>query len=203
MVLVFIICILIFLVLLITFSTIRIQVENFEASNIENMKKPKNYKIKIALYLFNKIKWIWISLDDKKIQKISQKSKWNEVDIKKYVDVKDIKLVKKLSPKISFLNLKVKLGTFDILTTTYLVAILSTFIAVLLPYTIKKYKKENYYYEILPVYSDKNLYEIKLNCIIEEKMVHIISIVYALLKKRRVDKNERTSNRRSYAYSHE
>ena len=203
MVLVFIICILIFLVLLITFSTIRIQVENFEASNIENMKKPKNYKIKIALYLFNKIKCIWISLDDKKIQKISQKSKWNEVDIKKYVDVKDIKLVKKLSPKISFLNLKVKLGTFDILTTTYLVAILSTFIAVLLPYTIKKYKKENYYYEILPVYSDKNLYEIKLNCIIEEKMVHIISIVYALLKKRRVDKNERTSNRRSYAYSHE
>ena len=203
MVLVFIICILIFLVLLITFSTIRIQVENFEASNIENMKKPKNYKIKIALYLFNKIKWIWISLDDKKIQKISQKSKWNEVDIKKYVDVKDIKLVKKLSPKISFFNLKVKLGTFDILTTTYLVAILSTFIAVLLPYTIKKYKKENYYYEILPVYSDKNLYEIKLNCIIEEKMVHIISIVYALLKKRRVDKNERTSNRRSYAYGHE
>lgn len=203
MVLVFIICILIFLVLLITFSTIRIQVENFEASNIENMKKPKNYKIKIALYLFNKIKWIWISLDDKKIQKISQKSKWNEVDIKKYVDVKDIKLVKKLSPKISFLNLKVKLGTFDIVATTYLVAILSTFIAVLLPYTIKKYKKENYYYEILPVYSDKNLYEIKLNCIIEEKMVHIISIVYALLKKRRVDKNERTSNRRSYAYSHE
>ena len=203
MVLVFIICILIFFVLLITFSTIRIQVENFEASNIENMKKPKNYKIKIALYLFNKIKWIWISLDDKKIQKISQKSKWNEVDIKKYVDVKDIKLVKKLSPKISFLNLKVKLGTFDIVATTYLVAILSTFIAVLLPYTIKKYKKENYYYEILPVYSDKNLYEIKLNCIIEEKMVHIISIVYALLKKRRVDKNERTSNRRSYAYSHE
>lgn len=203
MVLVFIICILIFLVLLITFSTIRIQVENFEASNIENMKKPKNYKIKIALYLFNKIKWIWISLDDKKIQKISQKSKWNEVDIKKYVDVKDIKLVKKLSPKISFLNLKVKFGTFDILATTYFVAILSTFVAVLLPYTIKKYKKENYYYEILPVYSDKNLYEIKLNCIIEEKMVHIISIVYALLKKRRVDKNERTSNRRSYAYSHE
>ena len=167
------------------------------------MKKPKNYKIKIALYLFNKIKWIWISLDDKKIQKISQKSKWNEVDIKKYVDVKDIKLVKKLSPKISFFNLKVKFGAFDILTTTYLVAILSTFIAVLLPYTIKKYKKENYYYEILPVYSDKNLYEIKLNCIIEEKMVHIISIVYALLKKRRVDKNERTSNRRSYAYGHE
>ena len=203
MVLVFIICILIFLVLLITFSTIRIQVENFEASNMENMKKPKNYKIKIALYLFNKIKWIWISLDDKKIQKISQKSKWNEVDIKKYVDVKDIKLVKKLSPKISFLNLKVKLGTFDIVATTYLVAILSTFVAVLLPYTIKKYKKENYYYEILPVYSDKNLYEIKLNCIIEEKMVHIISIVYALLKKRRVDKNERTSNRRSYAYGHE
>ena len=203
MVLVFIICILIFLVLLITFSTIRIQVENFEASNMENMKKPKNYKIKIALYLFNKIKWIWISLDNKKIQKISQKSKWNEVDIKKYVDVKDIKLVKKLSPKISFLNLKVKLGTFDIVATTYLVAILSTFIAVLLPYTIKKYKKENYYYEILPVYSDKNLYEIKLNCIIEEKMVHIISIVYALLKKRRVDKNERTSNRRSYAYGHE
>lgn len=203
MVLVFIICILIFLVLLITFSTIRIQVENFEASNMENMKKPKNYKIKIALYLFNKIKWIWISLDDKKIQKISQKSKWNEVDIKKYVDVKDIKLVKKLSPKISFLNLKVKFGTFDIVATTYLVAILSTFVAVLLPYTIKKYKKENYYYEILPVYSDKNLYEIKLNCIIEEKMVHIISIVYALVKKRRVDKNERTSNRRSYAYGHE
>ena len=49
MVLVFIICILIFLVLLITFSTIRIQVENFEASNIENMKN-QNFKVWKNIY---------------------------------------------------------------------------------------------------------------------------------------------------------
>ena len=65
-------------------------------------------------------------------------------------------------------------------------------------------KYQNYIYNIKPIYNNKNLYKINLNCIIEIKMVHIINIIYMLLKKGR-KKNEcsTTSNRKPYAYSYE
>ena len=62
---------------------------------------------------------------------------------------------------------------------------------------------KNCFYDIKPIYKDKNLYEISLNCIIEVKMVHIINMIYKIVKKRRSDKNERTSNRRAYDNSDE
>ena len=69
---------------------------------------------------------------------------------------------------------------------------------------ITRLKKERYIYNIKPLYYNKNLYKINLNCIIEIKMVHIINIIFILIKKGR-KKNEQstTSNRKPYAYSYE
>jgi hypothetical protein len=68
---------------------------------------------------------------------------------------------------------------------------------------IKEFQKQKHKYTITPVYADKNIIKINLNCIIKIKMIHIICVLYILMKKRRVEKHERTSNRRTYDYSYE
>lgn len=57
-------------------------------------------------------------------------------------------------------------------------------------------------FRIIPLYNFGNSIKFNLNCIISVKIVHIIYVIYILLKTRR-RKNERTSNRRSYDYSYE
>ena len=60
------------------------------------------------------------------------------------------------------------------------------------------------FYKIEPLYLNHNIYEIKLNCIFEIKMVHIINMIYYFIKKRRGENHEqRTSDRRAYGYSYE
>lgn len=68
----------------------------------------------------------------------------------------------------------------------------------------EKPKKEiKQYYKITPVYKNKNLINFCLEGIFELKMIHIITTICILKKKRRVGKHVRTSNRRSYDYSYE
>jgi len=55
---------------------------------------------------------------------------------------------------------------------------------------------------VKPLYNLGNSIKFNLNCIISVKVVHIIYVIYILLKKRRAS-NERASNRRSYDYSYE
>ncbi len=130
-----------------------------------------------------------------------------KLDFKKFrkdFKVKDLKELPKLQPKISYLNLDANLGFISPITTSFLVATIASIISIALPYLAKSIKKERYIYNIKPLYYNKNLYKINLNCIIEIKMVHIINIIFILIKKGR-KKNEQstTSNRKPYAYSHE
>ena len=211
MVLVFVLCIIVILITLLIciaiLSTIRLEVDNFAVSNV-NMTKAfvsKEYKLIISLYLFYKIKWLSFRLNDKKIRNMYSKMKLEKVDLEqlkkdfKFVDLKEIKNIK---PKIAYLDVDLNLGVQDVIVTSFIIAIISTLISILLPYAMKKYSKDSYKYKIMPLYMNKNVYEIKLNCIIEVKIVHIINIIYVFLKKRR-RKDERTSNRRSYGYSYE
>ena len=122
---------------------------------------------------------------------------------KKDFSFQDLKLLKKIKPNVSLLNLELKIGTEDAILTSFIVFLISTGISILLPHVIKRYDKNKYKYLITPLYFQKNLYQIKLNCIIEIKLVHIINMIYIFIKKRRSDKNERTSNRRPYDYSYE
>lgn len=214
MVLVFIflgiISIMFLLVCAITISTVRIGIENFEASNTKLNKNSisDKYKLSFGLYLFNKIKWFSLSLNSKKIEKVYRKINIKNLDLKKLnieFGVQDLKKIKELKAKISNLNLKVKIGTMDAILTSYFVALFAFIISIILSRTIKKQSKEKYYYKIEPLYLNKNMYEIKLDCIIEIKFVHIIDILNYFFKKRRGEKygKRRTSNRRSYGYSYE
>lgn len=201
--------ILVLLVTIITLtiaSTLHIQIKNLSVSNMEP-KNTNEYAIIFSLYLGNKIKWIWFRLNDKKVRKMYSKMQLEKLDFKKFrkdFKVKDLKELPKLQPKISYLNLDANLGFISPITTSFLVATIASIISIALPYLAKNLKKERYIYNIKPLYYNKNLYKINLNCIIEIKMVHIINIIFVLIKKGR-KKNEQstTSNRKPYAYSYE
>lgn len=201
--------ILVLLVTIITLtiaSTLHIQIKNLSVSNMEP-KNTNEYAIIFSLYLGNKIKWIWFRLNDKKARKMYSKMQLEKLDFKKFrkdFKVKDLKELPKLQPKISYLNLDANLGFISPITTSFLVATIASIISIALPYLAKNLKKERYIYNIKPLYYNKNLYKINLNCIIEIKMVHIINIIFILIKKGR-KKNEQstTSNRKPYAYSYE
>lgn len=213
MVLVFCLCVMIILITLfivmIFLSTMHFKVENFKLSNMhKNIEKSitPNYKVKVELYLFNKIKWFGIRLNDKKIRKIYGKIQLEKINIKKLEQefkLEDLKELKEIKPKISLLHLQLNIGTEDAILTSFLVCGISIALSILLTYTIKQYQRDRCKYEVKPIYINQNVYEVKLDCIIEIKMVHIINIIYIFIKKRRVDKNERTSNRGSYGYSYE
>ena len=47
-------------------------------------------------------------------------------------------------------------------------------------------------------YKNKNIIKLQLDGIFDIKMIHIINTICTIKKKRRVYKNERTSNRRTY-----
>ena len=201
-----ILVLLITIITLIIASTLHIQIKNLSVSNMEP-KNTNEYAIIFSLYLGNKIKLIWFRLNDKKVRKIYSKIQLEKLDFKKFrkdFKVKYLKERPKLQPKISYLNLDANLGVISPVTTSFLVATIASIISIALPYLSKSLKKERYIYNIKPLYYNKNLYKINLNCIIEIKMVHIINIIFIFIKKGR-KKNEQstTSDRKPYAYSYE
>ena len=201
-----ILVLLITIITLIIASTLHIQIKNLSVSNMEPKNKSE-YAIIFSLYLGNKIKWIWFKLNDKKIRKMYSKMQLEKLYFKKFrkdFKVKDIKQLPKLQPKISYLNLDANLGVISPVTTSFLVATIASIISIALPYLAKSLNKERYIYNIKPLYYNKNLYKINLNCIIEIKMVHIINIIFVFIKKgRKNNQQSTTSNRKSYAYSNE
>lgn len=209
MILVFLCTFILLLVIVVLLSTMSIRTEKLELSNYNKSGKLQyDYDIYFELLFLNKIKILSIKIDKGKIYKLKLKQKMQNIDFKKMKkdmpkkeEIKDI--VKKLDVEIDTFKLKLKIGTEDVIFTSAIVTILASFIGIGLARVIKEYKEEKYKYEVYPIYQNKNQIFLNLNCIIKVKMVHIIFIIYLLLKKRRVDKNERTSNRRTYDYSYE
>lgn len=160
---------------------------------------------KIGLYLFNKLKLFQITIDDDKIEKLYKSGK---IDINKLKDNKELnkeilKLLKNIDLAIERLKLEGYIGTKNAAFTAYISCFINAIIPIIISNKIFEYKKENYNYKIDTVYIKQNIVNLDFDCIISIKTVHIINIVNYLLKKGRVKNNERTSNRRTYAYSHE
>ncbi len=204
------ILIIIFLLILsnIVFEIKDLKIYNF---NLEKNKKEKKaeYEIILRLKLFNKITLFKIKTNEAKIKKVYKKYSINKDMLKnteKYL-IKNIKissLIKKINIKVDKLYLKCNIGTQDAMFTAFIVATVASIIAVVLPHVVYSMKNlENYKYSINPVFIDRNIYKVELNCIINIKMVKIIYIIFNLLKARRKSKNERASNRRTYGYSYE
>lgn len=197
MVLVLFFMFLVILIIMLLVSDLKINIKDFKFEGELNHKKYElSYDISFGLYLFGKLPYTIIRLDDKKLKKLGrmQKNKPNR-------NVKN--LIKKLVPEINKLNLDINIGIEDAMVNSFVVFLISTVISILLPKFVKYKNRKNIKYRVTPLYNEKNMISICFDSIICIKMVHIISIIYTVLMKRRVDKNGRTSNRRTYAYSHE
>lgn len=177
-------------------SKIGIEVENLEIDT-ENPKHKinRNSKIYVYILLFGKIKFLKKNLKDMNLKKIKFFKK--DVDIKvlknKNFEINYKELIENVKIDIKQIDLNVKIGIEDAALTGVTVGIISSMLGII----IKKPK-----YEIIPIYSNENLLKIKLDGIFTIYLMHYIYI-QIFKKKRRVNRNERTSNRKSYVNSYE
>ena len=204
---------LICLIIILMIITIRIKIEfkNFEFNSQNKEHVNKNYKIEITIYAFNFIpisklkitnKKINKALSNEKIRKAINEQKTKIIENRKDIDIEAIKEIKNIKMKIDEMNLIISLGTEDAAITAFIIPIISTFIAIFLSQKVEKYN-DNQKFLIQPVYINQNLINIEFSGIFQIKMIHIIDTICILNKKKKGDKNERTSHRRSYDYGYE
>lgn len=189
MVLVLFFCaIIIVVMLLIIFtliSTVKIKINNLK---IENPKKVNSkYEISISFNLMNKLKWISIKLNKQKIRKILTKMHLEKIDIKKLekdVKLSDIQELLKIKPKLSMLNLQLKVGVEDVIATSFAIPIICTAISVILPYVTDRRNFKNIKYKIEPIYN-QYAYHLKLDTEIEVKIINVLNSLYKIYKSRK------------------
>lgn len=184
-------------------SSLRINIKELELVNT------KIYKINLefSLNLFNKVKWFKLTLNERRIEKLRNNSKINKIlnsrMLRKYKNIektvfrkrKEIsKILKNL--QIEKINMYAKIDTENPCLTAYLIAFISSILAIALARKISNPK-----YKIEPIYRDKNYIYLSINCIIAIKLVHIININKKVKGKEVYQKHGRTSNRRAYAHS--
>ena len=183
--------ILLTIIIVLIFSKIQVEIENFRLNLPKNKNKILNdtflFKIKLVIFGTLPIKDKKIKLDINKIGKQITKENINDA--------------KKLQMHIEKIKLKINFGTENTILTSFIVPIISTIWSIVL--TKKRVKEEKQRLEINPIYNKGNLVNIVFEGIFEIKMIHIIKVICAKIKKRRVEKYERTSNRRAYDYSYE
>lgn len=157
-------------------SRIGIDIKNL-IINTENPKGKKiNEESKIYVYLliFGKIKLF--KKDVKKMKQPNLKLEKGKMDV-------DIKILKNVELKINYkellqnididikeIDLKAQIGTQDAALTAILVGIASTILGII----IKKPK-----YQVYPIYSNKNVLKIKIECIIS---IYLMQYIYKLIR---------------------
>lgn len=203
----------IILMIMVIFITIKIkfEIQNLKISTNEKPHLNKKYQIKIVIYTLGFIPILKIKLNNQNIkkiinnQKIKEKIKQQETKIienKANIDKELITSLKNIKTEVKEINLKIRIGTENASLTAFTIPVISTFIAIFLSKQIKKYNDKQVFL-VEPVYLDKNLLNIEISSIFQIKMIHIINTICIVNKKRKGDKNERTSNRRSYDYGYE
>ena len=159
----FIILFLALLILVITLSTLQIRIKKANISNMNLGKIEYDYLFFIELKFLNKLKIIQIAIDKEKVSKLSKKFKLKEkIDIKKVEKgIPDKKARKKLQEKLDIklneFHLKAEIGTYDVIITSAIIAVISSAIGIVMAKLIDNYKKEKYEYTIMPIYKNKNV----------------------------------------------
>ena len=99
-------------------------------------------------------------------------------------DMKQISKLKKMNIKIQKINLKMVLGTEDTAQNAIIVGTISSIIAIIMGVLSEKKilaigdgKENSINWKIIPLYQNRNLLNIDLNCIISFKLIHIINAI--------------------------
>lgn len=183
----FIFIIILFLIIAVHTIKLGIEIQNFKINTECTEKINKNYQINIYLSIFNRIKIL-----NKDIKEIKIRNKDLDIRILKKKDLKiDYKEVIQ-NINIEKIDLNIQIGTQDAALTAIIVGIMASVLGIL----IRKPR-----YEVIPIYSGKNFIKIRLDSIFTVNLTHYI---YSQIFKRwGGNKNERTSNRKSYVNSYE
>ena len=195
------------IILLLVFSKIRIEIENLKFTSQRYPRHiNQDYKLIIKLCILKKIPILRINLTKTRLEKREMKKQIEKINFEELIDNKplDLKIIrafKKLNIDIKNINLYIEMGTENAALTAIIVPVISTILSIIFSRKIKK--EQNQKFQIKPIYINQNLINIMFSGIFEIKMIHIINIIYILNKKEGVDRNERTSNRRTYDYSYE
>ena len=206
---------------LLLLSNIQIEIKDldFDSSNKKNYKL-QNYVFFIRLKLFGKITILKIRIDNKKINKMKKSKIFKNKMFQNFNDFNKLKEILEKNRKeilkkqniqyIKYLDIEIKkfilcmdISVANSVLTSFAVVIISSIISIILARNVKEYDKSKYKYKITPIYEYNPVLKISLNCIIDVKIVHIINVIYMLIKKRSVKYDERTSNRRAYVFSNE
>ena len=206
----FFLYLLIFAIIIITiliFSKIQIEIKNLNITVFTSkVIMDSTYKISIKFYILKKIKLI-----DKQIQSIDFKNQdkfkkmQNKLNVQmkkrgKNIQIEQIKIFRNLKIKIKQINLNAKIGTENAALTAIIVGAMYSIIPNI--FNIFFDLEENAMFKIEAIYQNKNLLSLSLEGIFEVKLIHIINTYKVLIRKKGEGKNDRASNRRSYAYNH-
>ena len=195
----------IFLILIITVKVeVKIRNIKYNSEKVKGECLTNNYQIIIKILTLEKIPIFRLKINKSKIEKINAKTHLKQKieeeiqkqDVAKAIEIEKKYDLKKLIPEVyknikletENINLKIDIGTENVVLTSFIIPIISTILA----FTVKRN------FEVQPIYQNKNIIKFELNGIFSVKMIHIINTICILKKKRRVYKNERTSNRRTY-----
>lgn len=203
----------IFLIILILFTTIQINIENVKISTekVNGRNINPKYKITIKLYIFKKINYLKLyitknKIEKKVIQKNIDKLKEKIEKNKNKFDIRILVNLKKINLKIQKINLKVYLGIEDAATNAITAGMLSSSIAIIMGILVdrnilvlssqnEKQEKNSVYWKITPIYQNKNLLNIDLNCIISFKLIHIIDIIFLNWGRFSNEKNKKSNKK--------
>ena len=190
-----------FLLLILMSINVKIEIENlkFIVPKINGRYTNKDSKILLKIYILKKIKIAEINL--KKINLNNEKFKnkiQSQIKQEKF-NINAINFFKNNNYILEKMNLKIIVGTEDAAITAIGVGIIASLISIFFHNKIFDINKQKY--EVLPIYENKSMLKIEFDGIFTFKIANIIGMAKYL--KRRVNKNDRTSNRRAYAYSNE
>lgn len=164
--------------------------------------KNKKSSIHLKIYILKSILIGKINLNNSN-KKINEKLKlkMQHVDKKELIK-RGYNLLKKVKFDLEKFKLKIDISTSDGVLTSYMVAIVSSFIGILLKVTNMQINYKNFRYIIKPIYQNEKILNIRFACIISTNLVHIITIICKSLIEWRCEDNGRKSpNRKAYGNS--
>ena len=198
----FILIILILSTFLVVFTTIEIHIKNlkFSTDKISGKYFNKDYNIIVKLKLFDKINFAKINIKEVNLENQKMQMRLDKIQkkIKENKNKFDVNLIKAIKyAEIKSMNLIVNISLEDAALNAIAIGLISTVVAINLRKVINENNKV--YWKITPLYQNKNLLNVNFDGIFKVKVLHII---YTILNMKG-EQNDRTSNRRAYAYSHE
>ena len=164
--------------------------------------KDEKSSIHLKIYILKSILIGKINLKNSN-KKINEKLKLKMQNVdKKELIKRGYNLLKKIKFDLEKFKLKIDISTSDAVLTSYMVAIVSSFIGILLKVTNMQINYKNFRYIIKPIYQNEKILNIRFACIISTNLVHIITIICKSLIEWRCEDNGRKSpNRKAYGNS--